>query len=50
MVDGSSAVTIFLVSCVASILISASIIPVSIFRSWLDDFWFSDSNMSIFSI
>ena len=47
-----SAVTIFFVSFVASILISASVIPNSIFRFWLDIIRFFDSNMhiSIFSI
>ena len=45
-----SAVTILLVRCVASILISASIIPISIFRFWLDDFRFSDSKISIIPI
>ena len=46
----SSAVSILLVSCVTSILISASIIPISIFRFWLDDFRFSDLNISIIPI
>ena len=43
----NSAVTIFVVSFAASILISASVIPNSIFRFWLDIFQFSDSNMHI---
>ena len=45
-----SAVTILPFSCVASILISASIIPISIFQFWLDDFRFSDSNISLIPI
>ena len=46
----SSAVTILLVSCVASNLILASIIPIPIFRFSLDDFRFSDSKISIIPI
>ena len=45
----TSAVTI-LVSCMASILISASIILILIIRFWLDNFRFSDSNISIIPI
>ena len=38
--------TILLVSHVTS----ASVIPVSIFRFWLDNFWFWDSNILIFFV
>ena len=40
-------VTIFLVSRVASILISALIIPIPIFWLWLDDSWLSNSNILV---
>ena len=47
---GTSAVTIFLDSCVTSILIPASVIPISIFRFWFNDFRFFNSNISVYSI
>ena len=41
-----SAVTILLVSCVASILISASILPFPILIRWFSIFWFKHFNNS----